>query len=153
MGDMLHSAYEYDDETKVTQYIVTCPTCRGPATGVMQAGPIVGDYRGTHFKYVPSKIICPCGHTHILPTPYDSSRHDLYRYDLYLKADVSGHDLWVTNREHAVALRDFIEGNRALATRLDGWYALPQWMLQSKKRHDVIKSLNRLIALADRITI
>ena len=135
------------------EFLVKCPRCHGPATGVMQRGPISGNYREALVREVPRKIVCPCGYSRDFPAPYDASKGDSYRYELYLSADVGGNTLWAVNREHAEALRNFIQGNRDLASRLNGWYALPRWMLVAKRRDDVIKALSRLISVADRVLV
>ena len=51
-------------------------------------------------------------------------------------------EVWAHNRQHLVAIRDYIQ----LERRPQGFIKLPGWMLASKNRNEMIKLIDRVLA-------
>jgi len=97
-----------------------------------------GTYREAQIIPGVKRVTCEhCGYAKDVPPEESQS------FEYWFRLAVDGHQFWARNESHLRALRDYLEGN--LDRNRSGFYALPKWMLESRTRAKILRSIDQFL--------
>ncbi|QDS95671.1 hypothetical protein FF011L_44710 [Roseimaritima multifibrata] len=118
---------------------IKCPQCASEARFTVT---IREDEKGNRLRDETGRCTCPsCG--------YAKSHQLMWPDDAYFCVDVDETNLWAWTRDHAIAIRDFVESNSRDVSAFPGFKLsllhLPNELLQKSARQLVVKRINRML--------
>ncbi len=126
---------------------VYCPKCKskvelsGPMQVIELVGPSTRPLTREYTDFVEGKISClQCG--------YVNKTRIEWPVDAFYRGEVKGKLLWAWNKEHLIAIRDFIESadrNYRGVKYSSALYHLPEHFKISKNKDACLKTLNKMI--------
>ena len=118
---------------------ITCPRCGGEARFETS---FYNDESGCRCREENGKcacLLCGYGNHHLLKWPDDA----------YFTVDIDDMSLWAWNRNHAIAIRDFVASTTRDVSTYPGYKLsllhLPNRVLENSSRHLVVKRINQML--------
>ena len=127
-----------------TTYDVKCPRCSSRAVAHMEGHGTKGTYFEVYERMVARRVTCAnCGYAQTSESP------DGLAIEYWFKLSYKNHTVWAPNERYLKALSAWLAEASSpedlQPSRVDGWEALPQWMIDRKNRYEIARRLERLL--------